>query len=308
MQLPPLLQVERLALGGAAGKQAQELSFVLNPGEVMGVVGPPDSGKSALLRALVGVQRSEPGRVRICGRSPGSLQTRALVGYVPSAPALYEEFTCVEYLGFFAEAFGLENHYRPYLIRESLRLVRLEDCLRTAIAYLRSHGVRRRLALARALVHDPHRLVVDDALARLDRVEARQMVEVLGEIRNTGKTLVLSGPSLAELAGLCSHLCILVGHQPLACGEVRALRPRISNLRMMQVQLLDHVPEAVRRLEGDRRVFHLLQNLPNYNLLRFLFDGTSDEFDELLESLRRAGVSIVSYAEDPSFLGLMAGP
>ncbi len=308
MSTPPLLQVDRLVLHPAAGKPSQPVSFELSPGEVMGVLGPPDSGKSELLRALVGIQICEPGRVRIGGQSPSLSRSRSLVGYVPSAPALYEEFTCVEYLGFFAEAFGLENHYRPYLIREALRLVRLEDCLRTAIADLRSHGVRRRLALARALVHDPHLLVVDDCLGRLDRAEARLMVEVLGEIRNTGKTLVLSTTSLAELTALCSHLCILVGHQPLACGEVRVLRPRISNLRMMQVQILDRMPEAVRRLEGDRRVFHLLQNLPNYNLLRFLFDGTFQEFEDLLESLRRAGVSIVSYAEDPSFLGPIAGP
>ncbi len=308
MSVPPVLQVDHLVQRLGGGRVLQDISFVLSPGQVMGILGPLETGKSALLRALVGITPSERGRITICGHQPGEPFSRSLVGYVPSAPALYEEFTCVEYLGFFAEAYGLDTHYRPYLIREALRLVRLEDHLRTTIADLRAYGMRRRLGVARALVHDPHLLVVDDALSRLDRSEARLMVEILGDIRNTGKTLVLATSSLAELAGLCSHLCVLVGYRPLACGEVRDLMPKIRNLRMMQVQILDNMPEAVRLLEGDPRVFHLLQNLPNYNLLRFLFDGTPAQFDGLLEALRTAGVSIVSYAEDHSFLGQVGQP
>lgn len=308
MSVPPVLRVDRLVQRLEGGRQLQDISFVLSPGEVMAVLGPLEAGKTALLRALVGLVPSEPGRITVCGHHPGEPFSRSLVGYVPSSPALYEEFTCVEYLGFFAEAYGLDAHYRPYLIREALRLVRLEDHLRTTIADLRAYGMRRRLGVARALVHDPHLLVMDDCLGRLERGEARVMVEILGDIRNTGKTLVLATSSLGEMAGLCSHLCVLVGHRPLACGPVRTLLPQIANLRMMQVQILDNMPEAVRRLEGDPRVHHLLQNLPNYNLLRFLFDGPADQFEALLESLRASGVSIVSYAEDPTFLGQVVPP
>jgi len=308
MSVPPVLRVDHLVLRLEGGRHLQDISFVLSPGEVMGILGPLEAGKTALLGALAGLVRSEPGRITICGHHPGEPFTRSLVGYVPSSPALYEEFTCVEYLGFFAEAYGLDAHYRPYLIREALRLVRLEDHLNTTIADLRAYGMRRRLGVARALVHDPHLLVMDDCLSRLERGEARLMVEILGDIRNTGKTLVLATSALGELASLCSHLCVLVGHRPLACGQVRALLPVIANLRMMQVQVLENMPEAVRRLEQDPRVHHLLQNLPNYNLLRFLFDGTPSQFDALLESLRACGVSIVSYAEDPSFLGRVVAP
>lgn len=308
MSAPPVLEVSGLARRLDGGRQLRDISFALAPGEVMGVIGPLESGKSALLRALVGILPTEPGMVRICGHAPGSPLSRRLVGYIPSSPAVYEEFTCAEYLGFFAEAYGMDTHYRPYLVREAMRLVRLEDYLETPIADLRSYGMRRRLGVARALVHDPHLVVMDDCLGRLDRSESREMVALLGEIRNTGKSMVLSASSLSDLASLCSHLCILVTHRPLACGEVRALLPQISNLRMMQVQILENMQEAVRRLEGHRKVFHLVQNQPNYNLLRFLFDGNSDDFEELLEALRGAGVSIVSYAEDHSFLGSVGGP
>lgn len=308
MALPPVLEVAGLARRLDGGRQLRDISFVLHTGDVMGVIGPLESGKSALLRTLVGIVPTAPGMVRICGHAPGGPESRRLVGYIPSSPAVYEEFTCSEYLGFFAEAYGMDTHYRPYLIREAMRLVRLADYLETPIAEMRSYGMRRRLGVARALVHDPQLVVMDDCLGRLDRSESREMVAILGEIRNTGKTLVLSASSLSELASLCSHLCILVTHRPLACGEVRTLMPQIANLRMMQVQILENMPEAVRRLESHPRVFHLLQNLPNYNLLRFLFDGNSDDFDGLLETLRGAGVSIVSYAEDHSFLGSVGVP
>lgn len=308
MTVPPVLAVDRLARRLDGGRQLKDISFELSPGDVMGVIGPLESGKSALLRALVGILPTDGGMIKVCGHAPGSAESRRLVGYIPSSPAVYEEFTCSEYLGFFAEAYGMDTHYRPYLVREAMRLVRLEDYLETPIAELRSYGMRRRLGVARALVHDPHLVVMDDCLGRLDRSEAREIVSILGDIRNTGKTLVLSASSLSELAALCSHLCILVTHRPLACGPVRDLVPQITNLRMMQVQILENMQEAVRRLEGHRRVFHLLQNQPNYNLLRFLFDGNSDDFDELLDSLRASGVSIVSYAEDHSFLGNVGVP
>lgn len=307
MAIGPVLEVKDLARRLSGGRHLRGISFTLMPGDVMGVIGPADSGKSALLSILVGLIPCEPGMVSICGRPPGP-GTRELVGYIPPVPGVYEEFTCSEYLNFFCEAFALDLHYRPYQVAEALRLVRMEDHMHTRISDIRSYGLRRRLGVARALVHHPRLVVMDDCLARLDRHETREMVSILTDVRNTGKALVLSSPSLSELSGLCSHLCILVTHRPLACGEIRSLMPQIVNLRMMQVQLLAGTGEALRQLEQYDGVFHLVVSTRTHNLVRFLFNGDDDEFQRLLEFLRDCGVSVVSYAEDHSFLGNVGVP
>ncbi len=297
----PVLEVANLTR--ATFQRGTSISFRLFPGEVIGVIGPNDSGKSELMLALAGLTRPEAGTILLKGRPVGK-QTRHRIGFVGASPGVYEEFSCVEYLEFFAESFRLDVHYRPYLIQEVLRLCRLQAAAHKSVRDL-SYALRRRLSLARAVLHNPALVVVDDCLSRLERNEVREMVGVLSEIRAQGKVLVLSSPQLSELAALCSHLCILVTNRPLACGEIRSLMQQITHYRMMQVQFLQGLAEAVRHLETYPGVFHLAVSTQTHHLVRFLFNGDDDAFQKLLDVLSMNGIHVVSYAEDHSFLGKM---
>lgn len=299
-QRTPVLDVEKLRSptvreGGAT------VSFSLAPAEVMGVVGPGNSGKSALLACLGGVLAPAAGHVRILAQPPKGA-ARSLVGYVSSLPGVYEEFTCREYLEFFGEAFEVDEHYRPYLVMETLKLVGLEGYQGKMVREL-NYGQRRFLGIGRAVVHHPAVLVVDDCLERLDRSERSQIVDILMKVRDLGLALVLSSSSLSELSSLCSHLCILVSDRVLACGPVKNLLPKIVDLKMMQVQFEAGFRTAVRLLEKYPNVFHLSVSTHTFNLVRFLFDGDEDAFRGLLARLEAEGCSIVSYAEDHRFLG-----
>ncbi|MCA9790928.1 MAG: ABC transporter ATP-binding protein [Candidatus Eremiobacteraeota bacterium] len=297
----PVLEVDGLVLRSARGRELERLDFRLGPGQVMGVVGPPNSGKSSLLAILAGLRQDFVGTVEVCGWPVGP-GTRGLVGYVSGSPGVYEELTCQEYLEFFADAFEVDLHYRPYLIRECLRLVRLDGFQDKVISSM-SYGSRRWLGMARALIHDPDLFLMDDCLARLERSERSQLVEILTELRGRGRALVLCSETLAELSGLCSHVCILVADRLLACGQVRDLLPKLVNFRMMQVQFEAGFRAAVRFLERNDKVYHLSVSTQTGNLVRFLFDGDVNGFSTLLKLLQAEGCSIVSYAEDQDFLG-----
>lgn len=297
----PVLEVTNLTR--ATFQKGTSISFQLRAGEVLGVIGPNDSGKSELMLAIAGLTKPESGSILLRGKPVGKA-TRSRIGFVGSSPGVYEEFTCVEYLEFFAESFRLDTHYRPYLIHEALRICRLQPHAHKSVRDL-GYSLRRRLSLARAVLHSPSLVVMDDCLVRLERNDIREMVAVLSEIRAQGKVLVVSSPQLSELKDLCSHLCILVTNRPLACGDKNQLMPQIGNYRMMQVQFLNGVAEAVRYLETSPGVFHLAVSTQTQNLVRFLFNGKDDDFQRLLTSLNAAGIYVVSYAEDHSFLGKM---
>ncbi len=298
----PTVQVKGLLwVGQKGGGDRPGLTFELAPGQIIGVVGPANSGKSSLLATLAGLQAPLSGQVTICGWPVGS-KTKPLVGYVSSSPGVYDELTCQEYLEFFADAFGVDRHYRPYLIRESLRTVRLDGYQDKEVQTM-GYGPRRWLGVARALIHDPALFLMDDCLANLERAERNQLVEILAEIRQQGRALVLSSDSLSELAHLCSHICILVADRVLACGSIRTLLPKLANFRMMQVQFESGFRTAVRFLESHEAVYHLAVSTQTGNLVRFLFDGDPVEFSDLLRRLQADGCSIVSYAEDQDFLG-----
>lgn len=279
----------------------QSIDLTLAPGQVLGVVGPGRSGKSALLATFAGLLEPAHGEVKVCGWNAGN-STQGLVGYVSRNPGVEEGFSCEEYLHFFAEAFEVDRNFRPYLVREALKTVRLQGYQDKLVGSL-SYGLRRYLGVARALVHDPELLIMDDCLTLLERSERATLVEILSDIRNQGRTLVLSAESLSELAGVCSHICVLVSEKVLACGSIRDLTVRLSNFRMMQVQFEAGFRTAVRILEREEKVFHLAVSTRTGSLVRFLFEGDTDDFNGLLKQLQGAGCSIVSFAEDQRFLG-----
>ena len=276
------------------------LSFQLQPGEVMGVIGPHSSGKGQLLTCLAGDWKPRGCQLLVRGK-PFS-EVRSLVTYVPPTPGIFPEMNCLEFLRFFAESYRVPIHYRPYLIWESLQVVGLLAQSQARLARL-SLVDRYRLSLARALVSHPAVMVVQGVLDKVERDMVSDFVQILQRIRQSGVSLVVSALSLGPLLELCSHLCVLVTDRPLVCGQKEALLPQLVHLKMMQLQFLSGFSQAIRLLEKSPGVFHLSVSTVTHNLVRFLFDGQHRPFEQLLSELQTQGCSIVSVAEDHSFLG-----
>lgn len=276
------------------------LSFQLLPGEVMGVIGPHSSGKSQLLTCIAGDWKPRGCKLWVQGRV--AAEARSRVTYVPPLAGIFPEMTPWEFLDFFAQSYDVSVHYRPYLIWEALQMVGLSPRSQVTLAGL-SPSDRYRVSLARAMVSHPAVVVVEGLLDRVETDLVTEFVQILQKMRQSGAALVVSALSLGHLMGLCSHLCVLVTDRPLICGEMSELLPKLVHLKMMQVQFLGGFPQAIRLLERSEGVFHLSVSTVTHNLVRFLFDGQHRPFPELLAELQRNGCSIVSVAEDQSFLG-----
>jgi len=266
----------------------------------MGVIGPHSSGKSQLLTCITGDWLPRGCSVKVQGRS--LREARSRVTYVPPLAGIFPEMNCWEFLEFFARSYNLSRHYQPYLIWESLQLVGLGARAQVSLAAL-NHSDRYRLSLARAMVSHPAVVVVQGLLDRVESDLVTEFAQILQRMRQTGASLVVSALSLGPLMGLCSHLCVLVTDRPLICGEMSSLLPQLVHLKMMQVQFLSGFSQAIRQLEKSEGVYHLSVSNVTHNLVRFLFDGQFRPFEKLLEQLQRNGCSIVSVAEDHSFLG-----
>ena len=280
--------------------QGGGIHFELGPGEVMGIVGPPHSGKGEIITCLAGLSKPYRGKLEILGKAVGP-ETRNLVGYIPPHPGLFEEMTCREYLEFFARIFEVPVHYRPYLVREALQRVGLlahQEARSNHLAALE----RVRLSLARGIVHDPSVLIVNNIFAGLEAHQIKVLLEDLARIRQQGKAIVISASSLRDVSSLCSHICLLVTDRPLACGEMAGMATRLGFLKMKQIQFLQGFGKAVRHLEQHEAVYHLALSTQTMNLVRFIFDAQNHSFDQLLQDLQDADCGIVSVADDPSFL------
>ena len=243
-------------------------------GSVFGLIGPNGAGKSTTFAVLATLLRPTSGSVSIFGHDPVTdpFAVREKLGYMPDVLGVYDNLTVQEYLEFFAAAYRLPRRTWPSLIDGLLELVDLQVKVRTMVDDL-SRGMKQRLSLARALVHDPAVLVLDEPASGLDpraRIELRGLIT---ELSGMGKTIVISSHILAELEEMCTDVAIMEAGRLVASGA----------------------PSEIRRtLEGGRRI---LVRLAGGEELEFV---VTDE-DEQQELLRRLivdeGQPVVAFSE-----------
>lgn len=278
--------------------------FVLNNGDVLGLVGLSGSGKSYCCGQLVGLRGQASELVKVCDYPVCTPEARRLYGYVPSRQALYEELTCSEYLRLFAEVYKVDRHYAPYMIAEVLSLVRLDGHANTLISALEDDYVRKRLSLARALVHDPRLVVIDDCLGYMQPSQVKDYADILRDVRNLGKVLVLASSRLAGIESLCSHVGLLSDTHMLVLGKVSEIAAQLAAYHLYQIQFLsdESVYLATRVFAGESKVVNVLQSTSELCVLRVLWCGAGEQFNILLNELIAKGCSIVSCSEELGFL------
>ena len=239
----------------------RDLDLEVPTGSVFGLIGPNGAGKSTTFAILASVLRPTSGSALVAGRDPTTdpRGVRRVLGYMPDVLGVYDNLAVDEYLEFFAAAYQLPRQTWPGLVDGLLELVGLTT-KRTAMVDSLSRGMKQRLALARALVHDPEVLVLDEPASGLDpraRVELRGL---LGELQAMGKTVVISSHILSEMEEMCSHVAILEAGRLLASGSPRDIGGRLESGRRVVVRLAG----------GEERRFTVVDEAEQEALLRQL--------------------------------------
>ena len=200
------------------------LSFKVYPGEVFGFIGPNGAGKTTSMKILATLDQPTTGDALVDGLSviddPDRVRRR--LGFMPDQFGTYSNVTCEEYLDFFARSFGIQGADRRKCLREVMAFTQLDRIAQKPMDGL-SKGMKQRLCLSRALIHNPSVLILDEPAAGLDpraRIELRDMIVALSEM---GKTLLISSHILSELAEVCHRVGIIEQGQLLAIGSVEEI-------------------------------------------------------------------------------------
>jgi ABC-2 type transport system ATP-binding protein len=265
----------------------RDLSLDIPRGSIFGLIGPNGAGKTTTFAILASLLSPTAGAVSILGHDPGRdpREVRRRLGYMPDILGVYDGLRVDEYLEFFAASYRLPKARWKPTIEALLELVDLTT-KRDAMVNSLSRGMKQRLSLARALVHDPEVLVLDEPASGLDpraRVELRNL---LVELRGMGKTVVVSSHILAELSEMCTEVAIMEKGRLLAAGTPGQIRDQIGRKRQIRVRLAG----------GEERSFTVTDDAEQAELLRSLLaDGVPVlEFTEVGHGLEDLFMTITT--------------
>jgi ABC-2 type transport system ATP-binding protein len=266
-------------------------------GAIFGLIGPNGAGKTTTMLALATLLRPDAGSVRVFGHDPVTdpRAVRGLVGWMPDFFGLYDSLTCTEYLEFFAAAYGIGGAARRQVAADLLELVGLEHKRGTDVAGL-SRGMQQRLSLARALVHDPQLLILDEPASGLDpraRVDLREIVLELGR---QGKTIIVSSHILSELGEMCDRVAIVEAGRVLAQGTPEDIRAASAATTGIAARVLGG-PDALARAVDVAVGAGALHARLDGEVLRAEVAGGAEAVAALLAALVTGGVPVVSFTE-----------
>jgi len=219
-----MIEIRRLVKRFGYKRVLRELDFYAEQGEFVAVLGPNGAGKTTLLRILSTLSRPESGEVKISGyRLPSqSTSVRKLLGVVSHQPLLYGDLSAIENLKFFGRMYAIENIQNR--IEEVLSVVGLEQRA-TDLVRTYSRGMQQRLAIGRAILHDPIVLLLDEPHTGLDQDASEMLDQVLIDVASQGRTLVMTSHDLARSARLAWRFDILARGKIVASTTRAELEP-----------------------------------------------------------------------------------
>jgi len=204
-----------------------DLSLELNPG-ITGLVGPNGAGKTTTIRLLTGQLRPSIGEVRIRGARAWSAEAKSHVGYCPDVDSFYEEMSGRRFVQSMARLHGMSGSAANNRTEEVLELV---DMTRRADRKLAgySKGMRQRIKLAQALVHDPDMVVLDEPLNGVDPVGRRELVALFRRLADSGKALLVSSHILEDMDSLADQILFICRGRLLASGRLEEIRDTLDD-------------------------------------------------------------------------------
>jgi len=218
------VQVKNLKRYFGPTRAVDNVSFSFEQGQVFGFVGPNGAGKTTTMRIIATLDEPTGGDVRIDGTSVVDEPERArrMIGYMPDALPTHRDISVHEYLDFFARAYGIRNPKRAEVVESVEQFTNLMG-IREKMLVALSKGMKQRVSLARALVHDPPLLILDEPAAGLDPRARIELRELLGALAKQGKAILISSHILTELAEICDGAVIIERGKILRAGTLQQI-------------------------------------------------------------------------------------
>jgi ABC-2 type transport system ATP-binding protein len=272
------------------------LNLTLQQGDVYGFIGPNGAGKTTTMRILATLLNPSWGEATVCGYSiyTGSKEIRRVIGYMPDFFGVYDDMKVIEYLEFFASAYRIKGPARRKICEEVLELVDLtykRDALVTSL----SRGMTQRLGLARTLLHDPQVLLLDEPASGLDPRARIEMRALLKELRNMGKTILVSSHILPELADICNKIGIIEQGCLLVNGEVTDVMKQVRTDIVLNIAVAERSTDAAGLLEHQPEVESVQDK--NGVLVVKLNEGIN-QYSFLANRLIEQGYELTLFKED----------
>lgn len=203
-----------------------DLSFTVQPGEILGFLGPNGAGKSTCMKMITGFLQPDSGSVAIFGRAlnDDALELKKLLGYLPEGAPSYGDMTVLSFLSFVAELRGLKSKLKNQQVQRVLEQLELRGVSQQRIETL-SKGFKRRVGLAQAIIHDPKVLILDEPTDGLDPNQKQQVRELIKNL-SRDKIVIISTHILEEVSAVCSRAIIINKGQLVVDGTPSELRKR----------------------------------------------------------------------------------
>jgi ABC-2 type transport system ATP-binding protein len=270
------------------------LNLNVPPGAIYGLIGQNGAGKTTTIRILATLARPDAGEFVVGGAKGdhAASEVRSRVGYMPDFFGVYEDLKVGEYLEFYATLYGLRAAEAQRLRDSLLDLVDL-GFKRDEYVEALSRGMQQRLCLARALIHDPEVLLLDEPASGLDPIARVEMREVLKELGQMGKTVLISSHILTELADLCTHVGMMAHGRMVREGPIADVL-WASERPGFLLQVLRDAQEAVRVLERVRGVGAVAATPDG---IRFHCEGGAEGAAAALAAVVAAGIPVSGMSE-----------
>jgi len=276
-----------------------DLNLTLSAGQILGLIGPNGAGKTTTIKVLVGLSRPTSGTATIAGVDcvGDSKRVKQMVGYMPDKFGSYDNMRVREYLDFFGAAFQIPRPKRIRRIDEVMEM--------TGVTYMRdryvdalSHGMAQKVGIARILLHDPEMLILDEPANGLDPQARIEMRDLMLNLAQMGKTLLVTSHILPELSRICDHVAILTHGKLRAHGTVKEIGQQVSQQRTVEVQLAneDCIAAAAKVVSGIIPHGEVTES-PAEAVVRFRTDRSEEALGQILKALMDASLPVTQFRE-----------
>ena len=220
-----MLDIQHLTKTYGAKKAVDDLTLHIAPGEIYGFIGHNGAGKTTTLKSVVGILQFDQGEITIGGKSikTDPLACKRLLAYIPDNPDLYDYMTGIKYLHFVADVFGVDAQTRRERIRTYADTFELTGDLAQPIAAY-SHGMKQKLAIIAAWLHDPRLIVMDEPFVGLDPKAAHTLKGMMRQVCDNGGAIFFSTHVLEVAEKLCDKVAIIKGGRLIRSGTMEEVK------------------------------------------------------------------------------------